>query len=1109
LDANSEAILAYNTFGGLNWPTVNLGGVITDNLSVVGALACRVDGGVETCQSDGALVPWPATSRTWWLSYTIAARSEGVTETVRFYGVDGAGNRSAPITRTLRVDTLPPRLTVTQTLTEVWHNDYINLGWGGLTNPITDAVPILTGTLTEAALDWADLRIEHPNDGLWTTNLVRFPDGRWHGAPQLDFSVPGVHTITVRARDLSGNWTVAGPFNLLVKPVYNLSLSKTVTPTTGVRASDLITYTQVILNRTERDNGRVTNLRLTDTLPAEVTLVSAPPECSGSSELVCLWPAPTIGENEHLTVTLVARITDTWTGTPLVNRAEVSADGKDSDSSDNTAAAVGAILYAAPTARGAGDCSSWADACTLQSALSVAGYGSEIWVQSGVHYPGAASNRTATFTLKDGVRLYGGFAGTEIARDARDWRANKTILSGDIDRNDITVNGVATNAVNIVGANALHVLRGENLGAATVVDGFIITAGQADSLGYPHYSGGGMYLYNSSPTLAHLTFSSNLASLAGGGLRTYGGHPVLNDVTFHGNQAGMGGGMSNENGGATTLVNVVFSHNRANDHGGGMVNNSAATLINVVFSANSAGIYGGGMTNYGDSTLINVTFNGNSAGSAGGGLYNFWATPALTNAILWGNSALTGPEIANDNSTATISYSDIRGCGGSGSGWNPACGSDGGGNIDADSRFVDAANGDLRLQLTSPAIDAGNNAAVPPGVTTDLDGNPRFVDFTGRGNAIVDMGAYESPPNYAPSFTSTPVTTAVQGVLYTYAITTTDPDLPHGDVLTVTAPITLPAWLTLTDHGNGTATLSGTPTNPDVGDHTVTLRVSDSGGLTATQSFTITVANVNDAPRFISAPVTTATQGVTYTYAVAATDPDLPYGDVLTVTALALPAWLTLTDHGNGMATLSGTPTNPDVGEHPVVLRVTDRIGAFAEQTFTITITVAITNVNDAPRFTSTPVATAVQGVFYTYAITTTDPDLPHGDVLTVTAPTTLPAWLTLTDHGNGTATLSGTPTDAHVGSHPLTLRVSDSGGLTATQAFTITVAAKPVYTVFLPLVARNYVSAPDLIVQNIIATPNNIQVVIANPGNVPVKNEFWVDVYIAPRTAPTRVNQT
>jgi len=182
-------------------------------------------------------------------------------------------------------------------------------------------------------------------------------------------------------------------------------------------------------------------------------------------------------------------------------------------------------------------------------------------------------------------------------------------------------------------------------------------------------------------------------------------------VTFHGNQAGMGGGMSNEDGDATTLVNVVFNNNRANDHGGGMVNNSVATLINVVFRANSAGIYSGGMSNYGTPTLVNVTFNGNSAGTAGGGLYNFWASPTVTNAILWGNSVPTGPEIANDNSTATISYSDIQGCGGSEAGWQSACGTDGGHNIDTDPRFVDI--------LT--VLDTGNGA--PP---------------------IVDMGAYEA-----------------------------------------------------------------------------------------------------------------------------------------------------------------------------------------------------------------------------------------------------------------------------------------------------------------------------------------------------------------------------
>ena len=62
---------------------------------------------------------------------------------------------------------------------------------------------------------------------------------------------------------------------------------------------------------------------------------------------------------------------------------------------------------------------------------------------------------------------------------------------------------------------------------------------------------------------------------------------------------------------------------------------------------------------------------------------------------------------------------------------------DGGNNIDADPMFVDVASGDLRLWSSSPAIEAGDNAAVPPGVTTDLGGNPRLY------GTVVDMGAYE------------------------------------------------------------------------------------------------------------------------------------------------------------------------------------------------------------------------------------------------------------------------------------------------------------------------------------------------------------------------------
>jgi len=128
---------------------------------------------------------------------------------------------------------------------------------------------------------------------------------------------------------------------------------------------------------------------------------------------------------------------------------------------------------------------------------------------------------------------------------------------------------------------------------------------------------------------------------------------------------------------------------------------------------------------------------------------------------MWGNTATDGRGIYNSSSTPFISYSNIQGCGSSSGFWVIACGTNGGGNIAGDPRFEDAdgadnipgtADDNLRLQLTSPAIDAGNNAAVPSGVTTDLDGNPRFVDIptvpnTGSGTPpIVDMGAYEARP---------------------------------------------------------------------------------------------------------------------------------------------------------------------------------------------------------------------------------------------------------------------------------------------------------------------------------------------------------------------------
>ena len=91
----------------------------------------------------------------------------------------------------------------------------------------------------------------------------------------------------------------------------------------------------------------------------------------------------------------------------------------------------------------------------------------------------------------------------------------------------------------------------------------------------------------------------------------------------------------------------------------------------------------------------------------------------------------SGPEI---DSGATVSYSDVEG------------GHEGDGNIDIDPLFVAAGSGDYRLQPDSPCIDIGLNDAVPTGVTTDLDGNPRIVDGNDDDIGTVDMGAYEYQP---------------------------------------------------------------------------------------------------------------------------------------------------------------------------------------------------------------------------------------------------------------------------------------------------------------------------------------------------------------------------
>ncbi|MGI2155630.1 Ig-like domain-containing protein, partial [Shewanella oncorhynchi] len=271
----------------------------------------------------------------------------------------------------------------------------------------------------------------------------------------------------------------------------------------------------------------------------------------------------------------------------------------------------------------------------------------------------------------------------------------------------------------------------------------------------------------------------------------------------------------------------------------------------------------------------------------------------------------------------------------------------------------------------------------------------------------------------APTISSTAVTAATQDAAYSYSLTATDSDT--GDSLTLSA-VTKPSWLSF---NAATGLLSGTPSNVDVGSHAVILRVTDTDGLTAEQSFSITVTNVNDAPVISSPAITTATQDIAYSYTVIATDLDV--GAVLTLSVVTKPSWLSF---NSVTGLLSGTPSNADVGSHAVLLRVTDADGLTADQSFSITVT----NSNDAPTITSTATTAAVQEAVYSYTFAATDVDVD--DVLTLSA-VTIPSWLSF---NAATGLLSGTPGNADVGSHPVTLRVTDTDGLTAEQSFGITV---------------------------------------------------------------------
>jgi len=285
------------------------------------------------------------------------------------------------------------------------------------------------------------------------------------------------------------------------------------------------------------------------------------------------------------------------------------------------------VLMVRASAAGLGNGTSWNDAfINLQDALTAAVTGvDEIWVAAGTYTPGAL--RTDSFQLVANVAVYGGFNGTETAREDRDHVTNQTILSGEI--------GGVDNS-----DNAYHVVRGAN---AATLDGFTISGGNADS-SYPNGNGGGMFNDNCNPIVTNCIFSGNSAFL-GGGMQNDHGSPIVTNCTFIDNTAANGGGLHNLVG-SPTITNCTFSGNSSNANGAGLYNDgSSPTITNCTFSLNSitsTTARGGGVYSTGGGTPIitGCTFSDNSAPYGGGMGNGDYSSPVITSCIFSNNAAL-------------------------------------------------------------------------------------------------------------------------------------------------------------------------------------------------------------------------------------------------------------------------------------------------------------------------------------------------------------------------------------------------------------------------------------------------------------------------------------
>jgi len=333
------------------------------------------------------------------------------------------------------------------------------------------------------------------------------------------------------------------------------------------------------------------------------------------------------------------------------------------------------IRYVKPVATGNGSGEDWDNASSDLQAMIDIDCATQVWVAAGTYKPAAyptgctncSTPRDYAFVLRSGVKVYGGFAGTETALTQRT-AGNETILSGDID-NDNTLNA----------GNTYHVVLSTNDNDQTLLDGCTVTGGNAngsgtvsiDGLDIYRYDAGGLVAKNSHTLFTNNKFVNNLGYYGGGayvdggsarfencrfednlgdggygvGLYTDDAEVLIDSCHFENNQDedAYGGGCYIEDG-SGIVKNSTFVNNYAYYGGGLYMEDASMTVENCLFDSNAANYYGGGMYYDGDEGIVkNCTFVNNEVEDGyGGGLYTGDTGLLLEDCLFDGNSAEEG-----------------------------------------------------------------------------------------------------------------------------------------------------------------------------------------------------------------------------------------------------------------------------------------------------------------------------------------------------------------------------------------------------------------------------------------------------------------------------------